>query len=42
MNASLSPCQGKGSDEQSLLRDVLETFESGDLILGDAFYGTFT
>ncbi len=41
VNASLGPCQGKGSDEQSLLRNILETFESGDLILGDAFFGTW-
>lgn len=39
MNASLGFCQGKESDQQSLLRNVLETCEAGNLILGDAFFG---
>ena len=33
--------QGKGSDEQSLLRSVSGLFESGDIILGDAFFPSF-
>lgn len=41
LNAALGPCQGKGSDEQSLLRSILNTLESGDILLGDAFYATY-
>jgi len=41
LNAAMAPCQGKGSDEQSLLRSILGTLESGDLLLGDAFYATY-
>ena len=37
----MGPCQGKGSDEQSLLRSMLNTLESGDILLGDAFYATY-
>lgn len=28
--------KGKGGDEQALLRSILDTLESGDLLLGDA------
>jgi len=41
LNASMGRYQGKGSSEQALLRDILDTFESGDVMLGDAFYGTY-
>lgn len=41
LNASIGPCKGKGSDEQTLLRKVMTTFQSEDLVLGDAFFGTF-
>ena len=41
LNAALGPCQGKGSDEQSMLRSILNTLESGDILLGDAFYTTY-
>lgn len=41
LNASIGPFKGKGSDEQSLLRNMLGTFNTGDLILGDAYYGTY-
>lgn len=41
LNAALSPYQGKGSDEQSLLRSMLATLQSGDLLVGDAFYATY-
>ena len=33
--------KGKGADEQTMLRSVLDNFEQGDLVLGDAFYGTY-
>jgi len=41
LNSAMGPCQGKGSDELSLLRSMLDTLESGDLLLGDAFYATY-
>jgi len=41
LNASLSSIKGKGSGEQSLLRDMLGTFNASDLVLGDAFFGTY-
>ena len=41
LNAALGPCKGKGSDEQSLLRSLLPTLKSGNLLLGDAFYATY-
>jgi hypothetical protein len=41
LNASIGPCKGKGSDEKSLLRNVLDTFKSGDVVIGDAFFGSY-
>ena len=41
LNASIGPLKGKGGDEQSLLRNMLSTFNTGDLVLGDAYYGTY-
>ncbi len=41
LNAATGPCEGKGSDEQSLLRTMLDTLEGNDILLGDAFYATY-
>ncbi len=41
LDAAMGPCEGKGSDEQSLLREILDTLQSGDILLGDAFYPTY-
>ncbi len=41
LNAAMGSFSGKGSSEQSLLRPLLNTFSEGDLVLGDAFYGTY-
>jgi len=41
LNAAIGRFNGKGSDEQTLLRTLLDTFDAGDLVLGDAFYGTY-
>ena len=41
LNAATGAYSGKGSDEQSLLRTILDTLKSGDLLLGDAFYATY-
>lgn len=40
-NAALGKFNGKGSDEQTLLRQVMDTFKAGDLVVGDAFFGTY-
>ena len=41
LNASLGRCSGKGSSEQCLLRTMLDTFKTGDLVLGDAYFATY-
>ena len=41
LDAATGPCEGKGSDEQTLLRGMLDTLDAGDILLGDAFYPTY-
>ena len=41
LNADIGPCKGKGSDDQSLLRSILDALEPADILLGDAFYATY-
>ena len=41
VNAGIGRFNGKGGDEQTLLRGLLNTFVAGDLIVGDAFYGSY-
>jgi hypothetical protein len=41
LNAATGRYRGKGGDEQSLLRSILDTLERGDVLLGDAFYATY-
>ena len=41
LNAATAPCKGKGTDEQTLLRSMLDTLSRGDILLGDAFYATY-
>lgn len=41
LNAAIGPCKGKGSSEQDLLRQMLTTFEAGDIVLGDAYFGSY-
>ena len=41
LNAAIGCLKGKGGDEQSLLRSMEDTLESGDILLGDAFYPTY-
>ena len=41
LNAAIGPYRGKGGDEQCLLRAVLATLESGDLLVGDAYFATY-
>ena len=41
LNAAIGPYQGKGTNEQSLLRELLDTFNKGDIVLGDAYYAGY-
>jgi hypothetical protein len=41
LNAAVGRYRGKGGDEQSLLRSIVDTLERGDLLVGDAFYATY-
>jgi hypothetical protein len=41
LDAATGPCEGKGSDEQTLLRSMLDVLEPDDILLGDAFYPTY-
>jgi hypothetical protein len=41
LNAAMGPCRGKGTSEQTLLRSLLDTFEAGDIVLGDAYYAGY-
>lgn len=41
LNAALGPVSGKGNSEQGLLRNMLDTFNAGDMVIGDAFYSTY-
>ena len=41
LNAAIGGYRGKGSDEQTLLRTLLDTLASGDLLLGNAYFATF-
>ena len=41
LDAAISAFQGKGADERTLLRSVLDTLERGDVLLGDAYFATY-
>jgi len=41
LDGAIGRYQGKGGDEQSLLRTMLERLEAGDVLLGDAFFATY-
>jgi hypothetical protein len=41
LNAAIGRYRGKGGDEQTLLRSILDTLQRGDLLLGDAVYATY-
>ncbi len=41
LNAAIGPYKGKGANEQALLRSIEGTLNSGDVLLGDAFYPTY-
>ena len=41
LNAAVGRFNGKGGDEQTLLRSIQDTFQPGDVVLGDALYATY-
>jgi hypothetical protein len=41
LDAAVGPCEGKCSDEQSLLCDILDSLQNGDILIGDALYATY-
>ncbi len=41
LNAAIGKFNGKGSGEQGLIRSMQDSFEPGDLLIGDAFYATY-
>jgi hypothetical protein len=41
LNAATGPCKGKGGDEQSLLRGMLDTLGRDDILVADAYYATY-
>ena len=41
LNTAVGSFKVKGSDEQSLLRQVLDTFQKGSIVVGDALFGTY-
>lgn len=40
-NAAIGQYKGKRGSEQALLRQLLPTFEAGDVVVGDALYGSY-
>lgn len=41
LEAASAPYLGKGNDEQSLLRTLLDYLEPGSILVGDAFFATY-
>lgn len=41
INSAIGRFNGKGGDEQTLLRTIQDTFQPGDIVLGDAFFATY-
>jgi hypothetical protein len=41
LNAAVGRLNGKGGDEQTLLRTIQDTLQAGDVLIGDAFFPTF-
>jgi len=41
LDAAIGPCEGKGSDEQTLLRSLLDQLAHGDILLGDSNFPTY-
>lgn len=41
LNVALGPCQGKATGEHALLRQLMPTLTSNDLLIGDRYYSSF-
>ncbi|MEN8133834.1 MAG: IS4 family transposase, partial [Pseudomonadota bacterium] len=41
LNAAIGRFNGKGGDEQTLLRSIQDTFQPGEIVMGDAFFATY-
>lgn len=41
LDAAMGPSKGKGGNEQTLLRGLLDSFQANDLVLGDSYYCTY-
>lgn len=41
LNAAMGAYQGKGNSEHGLLRTVLESFDTGDILIADRYYCSF-
>lgn len=41
LDAAIGPYRGKGGSEHSLLRQLMDSFSVGDIVLGDAIYGSY-
>lgn len=41
LDAAGGPCEGKGSDEQTLFRGLRDRLAEGDILLGDAYFPTY-
>ena len=41
LNAAIGQYRGKGGDEKTLLRSVLDTLQAGDILLGDAYFAIY-
>lgn len=41
LNAAIGRFNGKGGDEQTLLRTIQDSFQPGDVVMGDAFFATY-
>jgi len=41
LNAAMGKYKGKGGSEQALFRQLLDTFEAGDIVLADRYYTSY-
>lgn len=41
LDAVMGPYKGKGGNEQALLRGMLDSFQTNDIVLGDSYYCTY-
>lgn len=41
LNAAMGPVKGKGTGEHALLREMLDTFDAGDIVIADRYYPSY-